>query len=121
MARKADDYYLDGTLDRVAETVRVTVCAGEPTNLADLSNVALADGTLTAGDWAKSNASPDGRRVDMDQQPDLAIDASGEADHVVVDEGDNIYVTVCDPQMLTAGGTVTVGTWGVRVAAPAAP
>ncbi|MCC5809874.1 MAG: hypothetical protein JJU06_05825 [Ectothiorhodospiraceae bacterium] len=121
MPRKADDYYIDGTLDRVAETTRLTVCAGEPTDLNDLSNVALAEATLTPSDWTKSNASPDGRRVDMDQQADLPIDATGEADHVVVDEGDHIYVTVCDPQMLTQGGTVTVGTWGVRVAAPAAP
>lgn len=121
MARKSDDYFLDGILERIEGTTTVTVCAGEPIDLADLTNVALATGTLTASDWTIGAGSPDGRRVDMAQQADLNIDTTGEANHVAVDDGINLYVTVCNAQMLTAGGTVTVGTWGVRIAAPSAP
>ena len=120
MARYADAFFMDGLLERLEGTTTLTVTAGEPTDLADIATRALASTTIDAADWTLADDG-DGRRADIAQQADLEIDESGEADHVVVDDGTNYYVTVCDAQQLTSGGTVTVGTWGVSVGAPTAP
>lgn len=120
MARYADAFFMDGLLERLEATTTLTVCAGQPATYADIASNALASTSIGTADWTLSDDG-DGRRIDLDQQADLSIDSSGEADHVVVDDGTNFYVTTCTAQQLTSGGTVTVGTWGVSVGAPAAP
>lgn len=120
MARYADAHFMDGLLERLEGMTTLTVTAGEPTDIADIAARALASTTIDAADWTLSDDGA-GRRSDINQQEDLDITDSGEADHVVIDDGTYYYATVCDPQQLTEGGTVTVGTWGVSVGAPTAP
>lgn len=118
MAFYADDFYLDGLLDRLEDATSITVCAGAPTSIADIGVRSLASGSITGGDWTKGAGSPDGRENELGQQEDLSITDSGEADHVAIDDGTNFYVTECPAQQLTSGGTVTVASWAVTVRDP---
>lgn len=122
MGRLADDYVLDGLLDRVAEANQLLVCAGEPTSRADALTRALAAESVTGGDFTKATGDVSGRKTTVAQQADVSITDSGEADHVVlIDDTRLLYATVCTPQMLTQGGTVTIPAWAIEVADPVAP
>lgn len=123
MAKKCDNYFLDGNLERVATCVTLSVCAGEPANQAAVAGLALATVVLTAGDgngdYVIADGDASGRKVTAQQQADLNISSNGDADHVVLDDGTYIYVTTCTLQNLTSGGTVTVPAFDAEVADPA--
>ncbi|PWG61761.1 hypothetical protein [Sediminicurvatus halobius] len=118
MAKKSDDFFLDGTLDRIAGCIQLSVCSAEPVDHADIANVVLAEGPLVGGDFTVSDGDTSGRKVRMGQQADLPINTSGSATHVVQDDGTNIHVTTCPSQQLTSGGTVTVPAYDTEIADP---
>lgn len=123
MAKKCDDSVLDALLAEIATATRLTVCSAEPASFADISNVALADVTLTAGlgngDYTAADGDTNGRKVTVAQQADIPIDTSGTANHIALDDGVTLqYVTTCTSQSLTSGGTVTTPAWAVEVADP---
>lgn len=122
MARKAHEYVLDGPLDRVAESNQQLVCAGEPTDRADALSKALASVSVSGGDFTKAAGDVSGRKTTVAQKADVSITDTGEGDHVVlIDDTRLMYATVCTPQMLTQGGTVTIPAWAIEVADPVAP
>lgn len=119
MAKKATDGMLDGGLDKIATATTLTVCAGEPISIADITTKKLASVAITGVDFTKANGDTSGRKVTVAQQADISITASGNADHVVIDDGTDYYVTTCTTQALTSGGTVTVPAWDIEFADPA--
>lgn len=123
MAKFAPDATLDAMLTRIATGTRVTVLSDQPTQFSDIGALILADATLTPGsgngDFTIGEGSVSGRRVTMAQQADIEIDATGDADHVAIDDGAALlYVTTCTQQSLTQGGTVTIPSWSVEIADP---
>ena len=123
MGKAVSDVVLDAALDRVATATRLVVCSSEPANFAGISSVALADATLTAGDgngdFVVSNGDASGRKVRVAAQSDMAIDATGTATHVTLDDGTTLlYVTTCTSQGLTSGGTVSTPAWDIEIADP---
>lgn len=126
MARWANDDVMDAALAEVATATRLGACTDQPGNFAGIAAVLLADVTVTAGagngDYTIGNGDVSGRKLTVAQQADAAIDESGEADHVTLDDGSDLqYVTVCTPQALTDGGTVTFPAWDIEIADPTAP
>lgn len=122
MARFASDGFIDGGLDAIATSTTLTVCAGQPTSIADIAARALASVAIDATDFAKSDGAPDGRQLTVAEQADLTVTGTGTqtADHVVVDNGTDYYVTTATPQALNNGGTVTVNSWIITVGDPTA-
>lgn len=123
MGKAAPDATLDALLAKIATATRLSVCSDEPANFAGIAAVLLASVALTAGDgngdFTFAAGDTNGRKVTIAQQVDMAISASGDGDHVVLDDGtDLIYVTTATLQTLTSGGTVTVPAWDVEVADP---
>ena len=123
MGKAAPDDTLDALLDKIATATRLSVCTDEPANFAGIAALQLASVTLTAGDgngdYTVANGDTNGRKVTVAQQASIAITASGDADHIVLDDGTTlIYVTTCTLQTLTNGGTVTVPAWDAEVADP---
>lgn len=122
MAKKCSDAYMDAMLDLIATADTLTVCSGEPANVAGIAAVALAAVALTPGDgngdFTIANGDTNGRKLTVAQQSGVPIDTSGTATHVVIDDGTNLYVTTCTSQALTSGGTVTVPAWDIEVADP---
>ena len=103
-------------------STNLTVCAGEPISFADITTKKLATVVIGGGDFSKAAGDASGRKAIVAQQAAISITASGDADHVVIDDGvDDYIVTVCTLQTLTSGGTVTVPTWDIEISDPAAP
>lgn len=113
MAKSISDPVLDAALAKIATCTRLVVCSGEPANFAGIAAVALADVVMTAGtgngDYTIGNGDTNGRKVRVEQQAAIPIDASGTATHISLDDGTTLQtVTTCTSQALTSGGTVTV-------------
>lgn len=122
MAKKAEDVFIDGGLDRIDDCTLLSVCSAEPANMAGVAAVTLASVALTAGagngDYTKANGDTNGRKLTVAQQADISITSSGTANHIVLSDGSNIFVTTCTSQALTSGGTVTVPAWDIEISDP---
>ena len=120
MVKLVTDGLIDGGLDAIALCTGITVCALQPTNYADIDAKGLIPRhTLAGGDFTIADGDADGRKVTIAQQATLSIDVSGDADHVVIDDGvSEYYVTTCTSQTLTSGGTVTVPAWDIEIRDP---
>ena len=123
MGKACGDVFIDGGLDRMDDCVLMSICTTEPANKAAVAALTLASVALTAGagngDYTKANGDTSGRKLTVAQQADIAISASGDAGHIVLDDGIDIYVTTCTLQTLTNGGTVTVPAFDIEIADPA--
>ena len=113
------DAMIDPTLDKVATCTRFTICAGQPTNFADIATRSLATKTITSGAFTKANGDVSGRKLTTASQVDIAITDSGTADHVVIDDGTDYVVTTCAAQPLTAAGTVSTNGYDLELSDPA--
>jgi hypothetical protein len=124
MAKAAPDAMIDASLDYVAESTRLVVCATQPTTYTEAtSTYALADVTIDSSDFAKANGDVSGRKLTVAAQNGVLIDTSGTALHVaLVSVSDTTlrYVTTCTSQALTANGsnTVNVPSWDIEIADP---
>ncbi len=118
MGKKSDDAFMNAMLTAIAACTSINVCSAEPANQAAIAGLSLASGVLTGGDFTQANGDTSGRKVTVAQQSDLSITASGTADHVVIDDGTNIYVTTATSQVLTSGGTVTTQAFDIEIADP---
>jgi len=118
MGKAASDGFIDGGLDAIDGSTKLTVCSAEPANFAGIAAVALADHVMAGGDFTKANGDTSGRKLTVAQQLDIVIDTTGTATHVVLDNGTDIFVTTCTSQALTAAGTVTVPAWDIEIADP---
>lgn len=122
MAKACSDNYMDAMLALIDDADTLTVCSAQPANVAGIAAVTLAAVALTPGagngDFTLANGDTNGRKLTIAQQASISITASGDATHVVLDDGTNLYVTTCTTQTLTSGGTVTVPAWDIEVADP---
>ena len=124
MGKLATNAFIDGGLLAIDNCTRITVLSAEPASITDITTTyKLATGPLTAGDgngdYVIADGDTSGRKLTIAQQADLSITASGDATHVAIDDRTDYYVTTCTTQTLTAGGTVTVGSWKIEISDPA--
>lgn len=110
MGKTSTNGMIEGGLVKYGAGVKLTVCAGQPTSFADIAVKALAGVALIAGDFTIAAGDISGRKSTVAAKTGILIDASGTADHVVVDDGVSEYsVTTCTPQALTANGVNAFG------------
>lgn len=122
MGKASPDVTIDPMLTKIATATRMTVLSAEPANFAGIAAVLLADATMTAGDgndYTIADGDTSGRKVTVAAKADQAVDTSGTATHVALDDGvDLLYVTTCTSQALSDTGTVSIPAWDVEVADP---
>ena len=123
MGKAMPDATGDAYLAKIATATRLCVCSAEPANYAGIAAVLLASVAMTAGlgngDYSAANGDTNGRKITTAQQAGMSITTSGNATHIVLDDGTSlIYVTTCASQALTSGGTVTVPPWDIELADP---
>lgn len=119
MAKWANDSVLDALLDKVATSNQLLVTSTQPTTRANALSAALASTSVTSGDFAKADGTPNGRQVTVAQKASISVTATGNATHVALIDGSNLlYVTTVTSQSLTTGNTVTVPAWTITVADP---
>ena len=122
MGKSVNDLVLDAALEYVLNNGNeMTVCEGEPTTYAEAHTTKkLADVAMASGDYAIANGAS-GRKITMAEKADVAVDATGDADHVaIVDTVGEVllYVTTCTQQTLTSGNTVTFPAWTIQISDP---
>ena len=124
MAKAIPDAILDKTLDEIATATRQIFCSAQPTTYTEATaTFALADVTLSGGDFTKSNGDTSGRKVTVAAKSSVLIDASGTGNHIAlvrVSDTTLIYVTTCSSQAVTANGSNTLNfpAWDVEIADP---
>ena len=120
MAKSVADSVLDGALNVIATADIMTACSAEPTNRTEaVTTYALADVTMSGGDYTNANGDTSGRKVTVAQKTGVTIDTTGTATHVALCDGTNLlYVTTCTSQALTSGNTMTFQQWKVELADP---
>lgn len=121
MAKFTDDSVLDAALAKVATATRMVITSAQPANFAGIAAVALADVTLTAGagngDYVLANGDVSGRKLTVQAQSAIPVDATGTATHVCLDDGTTLLqVTTCTSQALTSGNTVNVPAYDIEFA-----
>jgi len=105
------------------------VCSTEPTTYAEatstytLANTTLATGDSGGSDYTAPQDDTSGRKLIVEQQTDIAITGTDDAEHIAITNGSDelIFVTTCTLQGLTSGGTVTVPAFEINVQDPVAP
>ena len=105
MGKLMTDPMIEGGLTKYGTCTKLTVCAGQPISYADIAVKALAGVVLAGGDFTIANGDTSGRKSTVAAKTGILVDASGTADHVVVDDGVDYSVTTCTPQALVANGS----------------
>jgi microcompartment protein CcmK/EutM len=121
MAKFTADAVLDAALAKVATCTRMVVTSAQPANFAGIAAVALADVTMTAGagngDYVLADGDTSGRKLTVQAQTAVPVDATGTATHICLDDGTTLlHVTTCTSQALTSGNTVNVPAYDVEFA-----
>ena len=121
MAKSVPDTVKDAQLG-AAEGSNISVCSAEPADPSGIAAVALADETLTTGDFTKANGDTSGRKTTIAAQSAVTVDATGTATHVVLHDGalagSRQFVTTCTSTALTSGGTVDIGAFDIELRDP---
>lgn len=113
MAKFLPNAVLDLIPAFIANGTRISVCSAQPDNFAGIAAVSLADVVVTPGDgngdFTIQDGDYGGRKVSISQQPDVPVDASGTASHIVIDDGSVLLaVTTCVGIALSSGGTTNI-------------
>lgn len=119
MAKFLPDAALDATLDYVAGATEQYICTSQPVSRAAAITASLTGAvTLASGDFTKADDTS-GRKVTVAQKADIAITATGDANHIVLCDATNIRaITTCTTQTLTSGGTVTRPAFTLSISDP---
>jgi len=120
MAKSVHNDVLDAALNEIATATIMTACSAEPTNRTEaVTTYALADVTMSGGDYTNADGDVSGRKVTVAQKTGVTIDTSGTANHVALcDATVLLYVTTCTSQALTASNTMTFNAWDIEIADP---
>lgn len=124
MGKLVHDDVLDGALGIVRNNAtKMVACSAEPASYSAANGgLKLAEAAMSAADFTLGNGVQSGRRVVVAEKSGVAVTASGTANHVALLDAANgrvLYVTTCTAQSLTAGQTVTFGSWDVEISDPA--
>jgi hypothetical protein len=123
MGKLVDDSVLDGALNIVKNgATQLSVCNAQPTTYTQATvtyKLALKTGLTSGSFTGPANGDTSGRKLIVNQQATIAVDASGDATHIAICSGSVLlYVTTCTTQTLTSGNTVTVPAWDIEIADP---
>lgn len=122
MAKSLSDAVLDGTLDLCVGD-QISACSAEPTTFAEATTTfKLAISTsVPGGDFVKADGDVSGRKTTVAEQSTVTIDSTGTATHVAITNLAGTLlkvVTTTVSQLLTASGTVDIGTFKIENADP---
>jgi len=124
MAKWAHDDVEDGTLNIIKNAAtRLCVCNAQPTTYTEaITTFKLAIHTIAAADFTgPADDGVAGRKLTVNEQAAFAVDSTDTATHIALADSATsklLLVTTCTSQVLTAGNTVTVPAWDIKIADP---
>ena len=121
MAKYQNDIILDTALDYIKNNVtQISICNAQPTTYAQATStykLAIRAGLTSGSFTGPADGTPNGRKITVNEQASITVDASGDATHVALCSGSVLlYVTTCTQQTLTSGNTCTVPLWTITLA-----
>lgn len=118
MAKLIPDARLDAMLGILTNCTSISVCSTQPTTRTEaVTTYMLATKTITSGNFTLADDSTVGRKATTDVHSAISITNSGTAQHIAGTDGTNLlWVTTCTSQSLTAGGTVTIPAFALKLA-----
>ena len=120
MAKWLNDSALDALLGVIDNGTIMTVCSQQPANRTQaVTTYALADVSLSGGDFSIGNGSPNGRTLTIASKSGVTVDATGSATHVAISDGSNLLaVTTCTNKSVDTGDTLNIPSWTINVSDP---
>lgn len=124
MAKLVDNSVLDAALAKIATATRLSVTNGQPANFAGIAALTRGSYVMTAGlgagDYgAAADGVTSGRRTTVGAQTGNTASATGNADHICLDDGTTLlYVTTAPIKALTTGEPFDVGSWIIELRDP---
>ncbi len=132
MGKSVNDLVLDSALNYLKSNGnKLCVCTSEPTSYSahiatygSASGMVLAETVIDSGDYTgPENGDTSGRKIAVDAQTSISIDASASAEHVAIvnttaSSEAILYVTTCTSQALTSGNKVNTPAWSVELRDP---
>jgi hypothetical protein len=121
MAKSINPDILDAALDEISGNATLMIaCSAEPTDRTEaVTTYALADVSVSSGDFSKSDFSG-GRRLVIAAKPGVEVDANGTATHVALVSGTELlFVTQSNSIALTTSDEITIPEWEIRIPGPA--
>lgn len=127
MGKSVHNDVLDAALSYISGNCdRISVCETEPTTYAEATSNKGGGGyklamSNTPGFTGPSDGDADGRKIQVDEEADITIDVSGDAQHIALSDSINsklLYVTTCTLQTLVAANTVTIPAWDIEISDP---
>lgn len=129
MAKSVHNDVLDASLNLIKTNgTRLCVCEGAPASYAEATTAKgsggkqLAIETIDSGDFTgPAEGDESGRKLTVNAAPGVAINASGNADHVAICDAVNerlLYVTETTTKALTAGDDVNNPAWDIEIEDP---
>jgi ribosomal protein L30E len=118
------DDVLDAALNYIKSNAsRICVCSAQPTTYTEaITTYKLADINISAANFTgPANGDVSGRKLGVNAQDAVDIDASGNATHVALVDTTNLkllYVAVCPLHVLVAGNFVNIPAWDIEFSDP---
>lgn len=124
MAKSVHNDILDAALNHIKNNVtEMTLCSQEPTTFTEAhTTYKLADVALTSGDFTgPADGDTSGRKITVDAQSSIPIDATGTATHVALTltaSSQLQYITTCTNQALVSGNQTNTAAWDIELRDP---
>jgi len=122
LGKLVHDDVLDTALNYIANNAnRISVCSTQPTTYTQATSTYKLAMSTSPTFTGPANGDTSGRKLTVDQEASINVDASGTAQHVALSDSANsklLYVTTCTSQVLTQGNTVTIPAWDIEIADP---
>jgi len=118
MAKLIPDARLDAMLAILTNVTAISVCSTQPTTRTEaITTYMLATVAADSSDFTAADDSTVGRKATCGAQSAISITNSGTAQHIAGTDGTNLlWVTTCTSQSHTAGGTVTIPAFALKLA-----
>jgi len=121
MAKACHNDVIDGALNIVKNNATLMIlCSAQPANRTEaVSTYALADVTVSSGDFTVTTGDTSGRKCTVAAKNAVLVDSSGTGTHLAIVDGTRLlYVTTTTSQAVTAGNSVNLPAWDIEIASP---
>jgi len=125
MVKSVDNSVLDAALNDIKTKCNLmTACAGQPLTFAEANTGGakyLAGVAMATTDFTIANGVTSGRKAAVASKAGITVTNSGTGDHIALLDTVNsllLYVTTATALGLTAGSSLTLGSWNIEIADP---
>jgi len=114
-----NDLVLDASCDYIKNNVtQEALCSAQPTTYAEATStykLALKTGLTSGSFTGPANGDVNGRKITVNAQNSVTVDASGDATHIALCSGSVLlYTTTCTLQTVTSGNTANIPAWDIE-------